>query len=266
MSDIFEETTGDQNTDAPEQTQTAPETQQEPAQESHPEGYVPQQALNESRARLRQAENELNDLKGKFGDLEAMREQFQEWNQQKNTTEAFNEDPLGEMYRQLNDLKEKFESGRTEDQEAQQRAAQDAQVQQMVANQVQEFRKEHPDYDLALKHVMDQRAQELAAMGRTQEQINIELANDAGAIAQSALQEGINPAQKVYDLAKMRGWAGETQPKKDQIDNIAEGQQAAQTLSGSGESDGGTVDPSKLPPDQFDKWWNDNITSNTDYH
>ena len=70
-----------------------------------------------------------------------------------------------------------------------------------------DFEKDNPDFQAASAYLRDSRARELAAFGvdayRIQQQIGFEKLQ----LAQTALQHGRNPAEVIYALAKMRGYA-----------------------------------------------------------
>lgn len=102
-----------------------------------------------------------------------------------------------------------------------------------------EFEKDTPDYQTASDFLRASRAQELSAFGLDQFRVRQILAAEKLQLAHAALQQGRNPAEVVYALAKMRGYApkatsgngaapGEGEAAK--LARIAKGQEAGASL------------------------------------
>lgn len=89
-------------------------------------------------------------------------------------------------------------------------AAQSQAIQAVLAHASRletEFEKENPDFQAASAHLRDSRAQELSALGVDQYRVRQILGLEKLQLAQAALQQGRNPAEVIYALAKMRGYA-----------------------------------------------------------
>lgn len=71
----------------------------------------------------------------------------------------------------------------------------------------QQFKAQAPDYDAAIEHLVRQRAGELSALGYQGPQILQVMQNERAALLQQTLANGRNPAQTLYELAKVRGYA-----------------------------------------------------------
>lgn len=102
-----------------------------------------------------------------------------------------------------------------------------------------EFEKQAPDYQSASGFLRDARAKELSAFGLDQFRVRQILAAEKLQLAHAALLQGRNPAEVVYALAKMRGYApkgsnaratpaGESEAAK--LARIAKGQEAGTSL------------------------------------
>lgn len=101
-----------------------------------------------------------------------------------------------------------------------------------------DFEKDNPDFQAASAYLRDSRAREMAAFGvdayRIQQQIGFEKLQ----LVQSALQNGRNPAEVIYALAKMRGYAPTRSAGKAtaadgeaaKLARIARGQEAGASL------------------------------------
>jgi hypothetical protein len=86
---------------------------------------------------------------------------------------------------------------------------------QTVSAQVNAFKQVAPDYDEALEHVRNTRAEELRAMGPPEVDIPKVIDAESVYLAQTSMQAGKNPGMAVYAMALKRGFQGEY------ADNIA---------------------------------------------
>lgn len=133
--------------------------------------------------------------------------------------------------------------------ERQQQEAQiTAQFSQHVSGLARQFKAQNPDYDQALKFVADMRRQELALFGMPPQMIDQQLVRDEFEVSAAALQNGRNPAEVIYGMARARGFqpangtqahqaapngqaASQTGPS---LETIAKGQQASRSLGNVG--------------------------------
>lgn len=85
-----------------------------------------------------------------------------------------------------------------------------------------EFAAANPDYEKAVGHLMTARRAELEAVGWTDPgEIQAMMANEAQGLAHRALQQGRNPAEVVYALAKLRGYSTAAAPAGGATDDGA---------------------------------------------
>lgn len=130
---------------------------------------------------------------------------------------------------------------------AQQRQQQELQIQQAqfashVTLMVNEFKAVTPDYGDAYAFLQERRIAEMREMGANDQQIAQALPQEEFQLAAVALQNGRNPAEVAYQLAKARGYtkASAAVPKPttpsaaEKLATIAKGQQNAQTLGNGG--------------------------------
>jgi hypothetical protein len=123
-----------------------------------------------------------------------------------------------------------------------QQMAQQAQLADALTAAEMQFAATVPDYEDATQHYTQQRAQELALFGNSPMQIREIMRNEALGIAQVAFQQGRNPAELAYSLAKQRGYAGKKAeapkaPEPDaqrQIETLAKGSAASMSLGTAG--------------------------------
>lgn len=157
---------------------------------------------------------------------------------------------------QINELRGMSAQDRQQAQQREQAENQNRQLMSAYMADAQSFAAETPDFMEAYRHLLASRDQELAAMRYTPMQRQEYIRNDEMNIAQSALAQGRSPAETIYNLAKLRGFAGKApaqqeqqqeQPKLDapkpdgaqEIARLNANKEAAASLSGSGGAPGG---------------------------
>lgn len=171
-------------------------------------------------------------------------------------------DPIGHIRWQNEELQKRVEQ---QDQYMRQQAdylqkQQAAQVQSTAAYQriaqvntlAQQFTHQQPDYPNAYNHLIGFRDRELQIMGyRDPAQRQSILQNEAQMISDAALAEGVNPAQRVYELAQAVGYRNQAVPAgpgyqvpldngnqrlpppsaQDRVANLQRGVRASRTMS-----------------------------------
>lgn len=113
-----------------------------------------------------------------------------------------------------------------------------------AAQAEREFKATTPDYDEAGAFLHQSRVEELQDMGYTDQQVAYIINNERVAIAQKAFEDGKNPAEVVYAIAKRRGFkagakantdsGGQQQQQidpKEKLDNLKRGAEQSQSLS-----------------------------------
>lgn len=127
----------------------------------------------------------------------------------------------------------------------------EAQQQAMVINAIQtqaralegEFKQATPDYDAAIEFLVQKDSEELKALGYADPAQRDAIIRQKGLqIAADAIQNRANPAERLYAIAKLRGFAGSpaaedieqpaTNGAAQKIATIANGQRQSRTLSG----------------------------------
>lgn len=216
----------------PEPAPAEPEPKPEPAPESPtpPEGFVPHGALHQERERRKALEQ-------RIAELEAASKQTQPAAEPDMPDPIMDPKGFAEWQRGQFDAQQK----RWRDQEQAQIEQQQRQHRQQIAAQYeQQFMQQTPDYADAVKHLHQSRLTELRMYGMTDEQISATIAQDANSLLDAAMQQGRNPAEVLYQIAKQRGWntpAAAPAPAVDpaaQIAAQAKAQANATTLSTTG--------------------------------
>lgn len=248
-----------QAAEAPEEGAPEPEGEDEPPADK----MVPLSALNEARQSNRQMRDQMNQMQERIQRFEELKNQLDEQRQRtqaQQEAENFQNDPLGSLRQDVQKLSE-------QQREAQERAQQmQAQQQQLdtlrstMQTHIAEFSGDHPDYQDALSHLLSARGNELRMMGVPEAQIPAYIDQESVSIANAALQNGRNAAEMVYELAKLRGYSGQSADSAaaQRVQQLEKGQQASQRLpSGSADESGNnSIDAAmKMDDAAFDAWW-----------
>lgn len=196
--------------------------------EEPPEGgrkqRVPLAALHEERTKRQELQTQLqaqqeqqrvlNERLTRI--LEA--QQQQQIQQQQPAPEAppsFEDDPVAAFNHLQNELVRSQQQMQQYLQGNYQQVTQQQQFQQLVQEvtaQEAQFKAVTPDYDAAHTHFTARKVAEYKALGMDDVMANQQLAKDYTGIAQIAKQQGKNPAEMLYNLAKVHGYNGSQAP------------------------------------------------------
>jgi hypothetical protein len=227
---------------------------------------VPLAALHEERTKRQQHEADLATERQRSAQLQErfnkflMDQQAQQQVQQQPPPEAsptFEDDPVGAF----NHLQQELVKSQRQMQEylsgTQQQTQQMAQHRALVdeVNVLeQQFKATVPDYDAAHTHFTARKTAEYQALGMDAAAAQQQLARDYTGIAQLARQQGKNPAEMLYNLAKVHGYTpGATPPGKKPNTSLS-------PLGGSPRApdEKGAVsaaDIADMSEAEFDKYW-----------
>lgn len=148
-------------------------------------------------------------------------------------------DPLGAMMHKLetvNKLVADLQTTFGQQQTQQQQVETFRQFQAQVHSLREQFTKTTPDFPDAYTHLRNLKSADLRVYGYTEDQIKQALFQEEAAIADKAIQNGKNPAEVIYEMAKRHGYAtratGPATPTSPdtKLTNIAAAQAAAKTL------------------------------------
>jgi len=234
--------------------------------EERPSETVPLATMLEERTARKGLQNEVGELKQKINTLSSLKDELDAMRNkdtQEQESQAFEEDPIAALKSQnektqqeLNDYKDGNKATADQNEAVNQ-------FQSAVMTQVEQFKAETPDYLDALSFVSEKVTGVYGTMGISDSDKSQAFDNWATDVAATALQNGINPGQAVYDIAKQFGYTIPKAPE-DKITNIDKGQQASQSLSDTGgQGDSTTLsDIESMSDDEFDALWNDMERSN----
>lgn len=237
-----------------EQVEAAPEEQPE-AEGQQPERpkMVDQRALVEERERRREIERQYAEDKRRWEErfnqvLQRVGQPAQpqpEQTAQKPPIPDRTTDPVG--YLEAQAAEAKAEAAAVRQELAQRRQVEDqarivSTIQQHAVVAEQQFRSTTPDYDAAVAHLRGVRDKELelAGVSNPMERHHL-MAQEALAVSARALQDNRNPAEVIYNIAKVRGYAPQpAQQPGERLQNINRGQQQSRASLGNVRGSGPT--------------------------
>jgi len=226
----------------PEQAPTAePPTQQQsaaPQQQSPtlPQPDYMQQSLQAANARYATLEQQIQQLTTQLATVNAPVEPDPQL------------DPIGAITSKLNKLHDELNNIKQTSLQSSQQQAYNA-FHENIRNLRDEFAKTTPDFKSAYEHLRSIRAEDFRVLGVPELDINAYLNNEEIQLAQQALQQGRNPAQLIYDLAKRHGYATKTPVStpapvapEDKLAQLKAGAVAAQTVPRAATTDNMTLE------------------------
>lgn len=238
----------------------------EPQEEPDNKGqFVRLGALHEERHKRRELERQLQEFQGKYSTLESRTNEILKRFQQEDAPQIpqWEQDPLGHTKTRLETQEERL--ARLEREDEQRRAMTEQQHHYMqfrgvVAQHTQEFVAKTPDYPQAYQHLLGMQAKALQVAGFPPDQVRATLEQFETAIAQRALQDGVNPAERAYAMAKEMGYRPNAAPQDParKLQRIAEGQRTSASLSDAAGSAKPQLDAkalAEMPDDDFAKIW-----------
>ena len=236
------------------------ETEDQAVEEPKKESLVPLAALHEERARRKELQAAQAESNAR---IQKMEERFQQILEKQNPAPSYDDDPIEHLKANQERLEQQIQNHNLTIEQQQQVAQQQQQRQSIIsqyAAQANQFASENPDFGAAYAHLLNERRAELNAMGWKPEQITQMLENEELVLAVKSFEDEVNPAQRIYELAKLRGYKKqeETQETQGKLDQVSKGQQANRSLSGvKGQSkDELSLEAlADLPDDEFDAAW-----------
>lgn len=228
-------------------------------------------ALHEERAKRREFERQLQEERSARERLEARTNEILKRMQEPETpapqVPEWNQDPLGHTKQRLETQEERLARLEQEDHDRRQMTEQQHQYVQFrghVAQHTHQFMAKTPDYPQAYQHLMEMQGKALEVAGFAPEQIRQTLDQFETAIAQKALADGVNPAERAYAMAKQMGYKGAApaaagpSAAEQKLQRIAEGQRTSASLSDAAGSAKPQLDAKTLadmPDEEFAKIW-----------
>jgi hypothetical protein len=188
-------------------------------------------ALAAERSRRKAEAKRARDLEERFARLEAQSKgaQVDPFEDLAAKLREDDEDPIGD----INGLKavvRQFIAAQKADREQEQSQTQRVRQFQAITSSMSEaesdFAADHPDYFDAASHYRTERQAELEALGYAGEGLQRQLAQDLIGVVHTAISQGRDPAETVYNLAKRRGFASGASQAADKLQKLADSSRA----------------------------------------
>jgi len=207
--------------------------------------------LREERERRRAAEQRIEQLaqhqKMLAGYLEQLGKQITTPERpaaQQPQVPDFETDPAGHLRHQVDTLKSVLGQMSAQQQAQQQQAAVESQraaAAQAVTVTEGEFAKKTPDYYDAVDFMREKTAKRFEVLGIPKDQIPAAVAHDMQQFGLRALRAGFNPAEKLFQLAKIEGYNGTREANADRLSTIAKGAAASRGARSSAPASNGEL-------------------------
>jgi len=163
---------------------------------------VPHGALLEERNRRREAEQEVANLRKQLEGAGKAQQEVQSKAALQVQQEEVIEDPIEYLKKENQEIKQKI--AQTEEDRRSQ-----VQLNQFLTKcneSVQNYQKDVPDYQDAYMHARNQRVAMLKVNGLNDPQAQEMVNREELQVAAKAYQDGVNPAERIYELAKVFGY------------------------------------------------------------
>lgn len=215
--------------------------------------FVPVQALHEERDRRRALEGEVSKLREGFARADERQRALNELLGLDPTAPKAAQaqaliDPEQDIFGAFKQLQQRYDALTTQTKQVDQRITNQTEDQALLSayqSDARTFAGKTADFGDAYNHLLSTRSQELEALGITdaKERGRIMAAEEKQIAAQS-LKAGRSAAETIYNLAKLRGYAGKQVASTASVPNDAarqleaaqKGREAFPTLSGTGAS------------------------------
>lgn len=230
---------------------------------------VPHEALHQERERRKQVEKDLQaarEERARFDErLRIMQEAFQRQNQPADPAAKGPPDPRKDPAGFNAWLFDQHQAARAraaqEAQQGQQKQVQTQRYEQFVTSyrqQLNDYVAEEPALQEAYDYLSQTRGEELVAMGYSPADAKKMLHREELQLANLAMRAGVNPGQRLVELAKRRGWkpkaaadaekaAADAADPAKKVERIADGQSRGKSLAQAG----GSASPTEMTANQL---------------
>ncbi len=210
------------------------------------------------RQRRRELESKVERMEQTFQQIQQRMVQPQQPQAQQQPIDP-KEDPIAfleQLQRQQQEQAQMAQQRQAHEQQQQARIEAVHRLGRDVADVEQDFVRSAPDYYEAIDHMINTRGSQLAAFGmRDPAEIQATIKAEVAQLTSTALQNGANPAEAAYNMAKQMGYQRAQPQAAQRLDMARNGQRASKTMSGGGRSAGGQMtlgDIANLEGKEFD--------------
>jgi hypothetical protein len=217
--------------------------------------------LQEERHRRQELQSQLTGVQAQLDQLRQLREELVQRRSEKQDEEVkkqLEEDPVGYLSNRIQALEASQQNDMLQSQQWQNLEATRQQFLGYVADQVAEFTKTYPDYPQAIQHLIERRTNDYRLLGIPRSQWGKLVDQETEQLSISAVQQGKNPAEIAYQMAREWGFSGKGKDASKTSEALALAKTASRTLSGSGKpSDGGSLlnKIDQMSDKEFDDFW-----------
>lgn len=233
--------------------------------EPEKEKSVPYGALHEERQRRKELQAEIERFRQEQQqNAQVMQQVLQQLNQQNQPqVPSLEDDPVAYFNHKQQEQERALQEIARQQQERQQQEQQQQQHVQFVnayRSAAQEFAQQTPDFTEAYSYVQQHRANELKAAGYPEHMIPQILQQNEAEIVAIAFQSGQNPAQKIYEIAKLRGYAAKQPQAEQKLQTVEKGIKASRISGGAPQGGEITLEAlaeaaDSLSPEEFNELW-----------
>lgn len=194
---------------------------------------VPHAALHQERERRKELQTQLDVFKAQSEQTDVLTQRLNQLEEMAKEPEpelpSYEEDPAENLNARLK-AQEYFQAQQTE---ATQRGQAEQQFMQTYRQQAEQFAGTQKDFGEAYKFMNERRASMYNVLGYSPQDVARMVAQDERAFVYKSLQDGVNPAERIYALAKHDGYVLSEETTESQIDTIERGQ-AQKSLGSNG--------------------------------
>ncbi len=234
---------GEQQEEQHEQRQEEEISQEQPqeTEQQQKEKFVPYGAMHEERMKRKEIQSQLESTTQRLSQMEQgwtrLMERMQE--QQQPKPPSFDEDPLESLRHDSEQIKQHLYQQQQAEQQRQQQYELEQRKQQFSNKYMDDanaYAQANPEFNEAVKFLAQARFDEYTASGLSRQEALQLLNDDEMAIASRAYQDGVNPAERIFKLAKIRGFQvkAQKQEAEQKLQTIQKGMQASKSLNGAG--------------------------------
>lgn len=211
-------------------------------------------AVNYERGKRKELRAQLEEQAKKTAQLEAVLAQMQKLQTESIKPAVIDEpipdkdtDPIGYHEYQINRLQKTINEQTRYLRERAEYEQKQAQHNAFIENyraQAHQFSQKAPDFQDAYKYLLDSRKLEHMAAGFSEQEATSILVEEEMSIVAKALQDKVNPAERMYNLAKARGFTGKAAAKTTgkTLDSLKKGLDNSKSLKS-----GGGQPPDRVP-------------------
>ena len=220
----------------PEEVETSPADKDKELSENY------KKAMQEERQKRQEIERK----------MAVMEERFQQMLQPQDQTPSIEDDPISNFDTRIQGI----EKANAELEHQRQIAQQEQQVVTVYQQQAHEFAEKNPEFKEAYSYLVSNRIEELKTLGLDQITAQQAAAQEEFGIALKSLRDGVNPAERLFQIAKMRGFQKATEAHKPNLKVVDKGVKSAKPSNSSAPQDDLSLEAiAEMDDEEFAKAW-----------